>query len=260
MKTGIVLAEQILYYAHELSVELYYWIVTRQNAAAAGEINSVNYENIYTSATNGITTFKAIQQVKQMIGGLADDLNEFVEESSDGRRLTEENCDKDENRQCGEGIDFECSCEDKNYTCACDLCQCGEGIEFKCSCEDKKYNCACDLNYDFIKVQRNAGCDGVDSDGDKVIDWCEDRFKPSLLLTEPMTFMCDLTEPEKLCFNSKIFQKETHARKFLSKQVHITDDCALQSQLDFNLTKLEGTSCSNTVFSKLYTLCIFISF
>lgn len=172
-----------------------------------------------------------------MIGGLADDLNEFIEESSDGRRLAETNCNEDENRQCG------------------------DGIEYKCSCEDKKYTCACDLNYDFIKVQRNAGCDGVDSDGDKIIDLCEDRFKPSLLLTEPTTFMCDLTEPEKLCFNSKIFTNDTHAMSFLSKQVQITDDCALQSQLDFNLTKVEGTSCSNTVFSKCrLSVSLYVSF
>lgn len=116
--------------ANQVSQEAYERTVNDQNADVESELHKVNYNNIFTAATNGITTFNAIQQVKQLVGGLADDLNEFIEESSDGRRLTQNDCENDPNKQCGDGL-FD-----------------------KCSCEDKKYKCDCSLNYDFIKMVR----------------------------------------------------------------------------------------------------------
>lgn len=62
--------------------------------------------------------------------------------------------------------------------------------------------------------------------------------------------MCERSDPEKLCFTTEVFQNDMSAKKFLRNQVQVTDDCALQSQLDYSLEKVEGSSCSNTVFSK----------
>ena len=62
--------------------------------------------------------------------------------------------------------------------------------------------------------------------------------------------MCDLSDPDKLCFDSETFLSEEDAMKFICSQVNVNDDCATQSQLSYDLAKLEDSKCSSTLFRK----------
>lgn len=216
--------------ASKLASALYGAMVEKPDYYADREIQVINFKNLMTTANNGITTFKAVQQVKQLLGDIADDLTALVEEDEDGRRLAENTCDhlKKDKVKCGD-------VNDKSAPCQCD---------------DHRYTCECKLNYSFIKLQSTAGCDGVDSDNDFYIDICEDRFPPRLVFTKPETFMCDLSDPDKLCFDSETFLSEEDAMKFIRSQVNVNDDCATQSQLSYDLAKLEDSKCSSTLFRK----------
>ena len=102
-----------------------------------------NYDNIITSTQNGITIFKAVQQVKELLGDVGEDLDDFIEEDREsGRRLTEDACSENS------------ACNDATSTC---------------NCEDKGYFCDCKPNYEFLKRQRSAGCDSFDSDSNGFI-------------------------------------------------------------------------------------------
>lgn len=201
---------------------LYTSMVEMPDMYASRELQEVNYANVITVGRNGISTFKAVQQVKALLGNFADDYYDSVAEDSNGRRLL-------------------VSCFDS------DKCKLGDSCD--CPSEaDMTRLCDCSPNWDYIKVQKEAGCDLRDSDGDKIDDNCEDRFPPGLIF--PNDFQCDKTIPKKLCYDEFTFPSNELAENYLRDGMKIIDDCASSSQLSYNISRIDGTSCSSTVFGK----------
>lgn len=198
-------------------------MVVREDLYTDRDLQESNYENILTSTQNGITTFKAVKQVQQMLGDIGDDFDDLVNEDNEGRRLSEEDCADD------------AVCKDPSS---------------RCDCEDKSFYCDCQPNYDFIKVQPLAGCDGLDSDGDGKADNCEDNVAPRLVLKNSYLFLCDKTNPQKLCFGDETFKQYSNAENFLLSQVQVSDDCATQSQLSIDVNRVDSSTCGETTYSK----------
>jgi hypothetical protein len=109
---------------------------------------------------------------------------------------------------------------------------------------DPRYKCDCTINYNHVAKQQFAGCDEFESDGDGFVDYYEDRFPPSLLLSDAALFRCDKDDPNKLCYSDEVFTEYTHAKDFLNFTVKVTDDCAPFKQKKFSKGKevmLKGT-------------------
>jgi hypothetical protein len=176
-------------------------------------------------------------EVAEDINDLAEDINDLAEDGSNDRRLqVVESCE----------IDDACSKGD---------CKCANAIDP--NQRDKTKDCDCNTNYDFIKKQKGAGCDEFDSDGDSIIDLCEDRHPPTLMFANAALFKCDEANLAKHCYTEKVFLNNEHAKNFLKDQVIITDDCLIAKGLDMVISR-EGT-CSETVFTLVprqnYTEC-----
>lgn len=114
----------------KVSKALYTVMVTKPDLRVDREIRVATYKNVITSAQNIFTTFRAIQQVKDLIGDVSDDINEIIDSDTNGRRLSEH-------------------CEVDAF--------CSESTS-PCSCDDPKYLCDCTPNFDFIVMQPGAGC------------------------------------------------------------------------------------------------------
>jgi hypothetical protein len=224
-----------------ISERLYSEIVTPKNAAKVGAERNAIYENVITNHKNIQTTFKAVQQLKQMLGEIAEDINELAEdinelaEDGGGRRLA---------KLCGS--------ED---ACSNGSCKCADALDP--NKRDPTKDCNCNPNYDYIKKQKGAGCDEFDSDGDNIIDYCEDRHPPTLMFANAALFKCDKTNLTKHCYTDEVFLENEHAENFLKDQVIVTDDCLIAKGLDMVISR-EGT-CSETVFTLVprqnYTEC-----
>ena len=102
---------------HELFVNIYDDMDVTKNDADDDDTRDSNYDNITTSNKNNQKTFKAIQQVKQILGEIADTINEEEEEENNGQPLI-----------------YQCDAEDK---CAQNICDCGARI----SLADPRSNC-----------------------------------------------------------------------------------------------------------------------
>lgn len=200
---------------------LYKSLVLRSDMYTDREVQEANYENIITTANNGISTFRALEQVQRMLGDFGDDIA-----NNDGRLLAEEVtvCD-----------DVDDVCKDPSSTCNCD---------------DEGYFCNCEPNYPFMKLQRLAGCDRYDSDGDGIADNCEDIFPPRLVVNNASLFLCDETDPQKLCYSASTFKEYSHAENFILNQVQVNDDCAKRNQLSIGTERIDSSVCGETTYSK----------
>eukprot|EP00979_Chaetoceros_neogracilis_P006713 scaffold1372_cov289-Chaetoceros_neogracile.AAC.17 len=227
--------------ALSISERLYSEIVNPKNAAKVSAERNAIYENVITNHKNIQTTFKAVQQLKQMLGEVAEDINDLAEDINDlaedggGRRLA---------KLCG-----------SDDACSKGNCKCADAMDP--NKRDPAKDCNCNPNYDYIKKQKGAGCDEFDSDGDNIIDFCEDRHPPTLMFANAALFKCDEANLTKHCYTEKVFLKNEYAENFLKDQVIVTDDCLIAKGLDMVISR-EGT-CSETVFSLFprqnYTEC-----
>lgn len=194
-------------------------MVTPQDSKNDKDYRDSIYDNVITTNYNVQTTFKAVQQVKQMLGELAATLEDDDEDKS--RRALIEICDSV--APCKEGF---CDCPDV----------------------DPRNSCDCSLNYAYISSQRDAGCDEFDSDGDGFIDICEDRYDPEILIGDASLFFCDKANPGKLCYTDEVFLERQHAINFIEFQMKVSDDCAPPKNLGMKIELTKGT-CSETVFT-----------
>ena len=93
---------------------LYEALVIRSDMYTDREVQEANYENIITTANNGISTFRALEQVQQMLGDLGDDIA-----NNDGRLLAEEVTVCEDTDVCKDPSST-CNCGDEGYFCDCE--------------------------------------------------------------------------------------------------------------------------------------------
>ena len=99
----------------------------------------------------------------------------------------------------------------------------------------------------FLVVLETAGCDGLDSDGDREYDVCEDRYPPELVLRDAELFRCDEDDTSRLCYGQKVFSNEAHLKNFLEYHFPATDDCQPSSKLSVTIES-EGGVCRDRVY------------
>lgn len=240
-------------YAHNqalsISERIYSEVVPPTDSAYDAAERKAIYENVITNHKNIITTFKAVQQLKQMLGEVAEDINDLAEDIND---LGEGEEGSDRRLQ----VAISCG---KETACGRGDCKCAGTVNP--NDRDPTKDCDCKPNYNFIMNQKGAGCDEFDSDGDNIIDFCEDRYPPSLLFANAALFKCDDANLTKHCYTEKVFVKYEHAENFLKDQVIVTDDCLILKGLDMDISR-EGT-CSASVFTLVprqnYTNCFNIT-
>ena len=92
-----------------------------------------------------------------------------------------------------------------------------------------------------------AGCDDMDSDGDREADVCEDRFPPNILARDAKIFRCDRDDTSKLCYTDKWFKNATDVFNFLEYEFPAADDCAPSTKLSVTIDYERG-ECQNTVY------------
>jgi len=100
-----------------------------------------------------------------------------------------------------------------------------------------------------IALPFSAGCDSLDSDGDRVVDVCEDQFPPELIVRNADMFQCENStdDPSRFCYTGAVFNNKNEAIKFLKYQFPVIDDCQSASKLNVNITQVAG-SCNLTRF------------
>ena len=91
---------------------------------------------------------------------------------------------------------------------------------------------------------QSAGCDSLDSDGDREKDNCEDQYPPELIVRNADMFKCK-NSTDDFCYTGAVFNDENEASQFLKSQFAVIDDCQLASKLDVNITQVAG-SCNAT--------------
>jgi hypothetical protein len=101
-----------------------------------------------------------------------------------------------------------------------------------------------------LRAKLSAGCDGYDSDGDGKVDNCEDRNPQRLVVKNTSLFLCDETDPQKLCYTSNTFKQYTDAENFILNQVQVNDDCAARNQLSIGTERIDSSVCGETTYSK----------
>jgi len=94
-----------------------------------------------------------------------------------------------------------------------------------------------------------AGCDDLDSDGDREVDECEDRYPPNIVLRNAEIFRCDDDDTSRLCYVDKWFKSEKQVRNFLGYQFPAADDCAPTTKLDVEIEHNPGSSCHDTTYT-----------
>jgi hypothetical protein len=96
----------------------------------------------------------------------------------------------------------------------------------------------------------SAGCDGLDSDGDGQVDYCEDQYPPELIVRNVEAFQCGNlnTDASRLCYTAVVFKDEAQVEIFLRGNMFVIDDCPA-TRLDIEIEKIEGTACKNTRYT-----------
>jgi len=233
--TGIKLGLRIVLFATEVGIaiseRLYKEIVTVQDLGVVSEVRTATYKNVITNHKNIITTFKGVKQLKKQLGDISDTLEEIKaaqaddsdDDSDDGRRMLEVLQEPSETDRC---------------------------VMFPntCSCDDPFYLYNCKPNYAHIQVQEFAGCDGQDSDGNSMIDDCEDRFAPTIIFADPLSFVTysDLTV---LQYSKTIFSNKTHVVNFFNISATVDDDCQDNINVKMNIEHdSDSGECENTMF------------
>jgi hypothetical protein len=95
-----------------------------------------------------------------------------------------------------------------------------------------------------------AGCDGLDSDGDGQVDYCEDQYPPELVLRKAEAFQCDYQnnpDASRYCYTAAVFKDEKQVEMLLRDNFVVIDDCPA-TELDIEINKIGGT-CKNTRFT-----------
>jgi hypothetical protein len=99
-------------------------------------------------------------------------------------------------------------------------------------------------------LRSQAGCDGLDSDGDGQVDYCEDQYPPELVVRNAEAFQCGNlnTDASRLCYTAVVFKDEAQVEIFLRGNFVVIDDCPA-TELDIEIKKIEGTACKNTRYT-----------
>jgi hypothetical protein len=94
-----------------------------------------------------------------------------------------------------------------------------------------------------------AGCDGLDSDGDGQVDYCEDQYPPELAVRNAESFRCDYenSDASRYCYTAVVFKDEKQVEMLLRDNFVVIDDCPA-TELDMEIKKIGGT-CKNTRFT-----------
>lgn len=101
--------------ASSISEKIYDEIVNKNhNGAHVADIRESINENVVTIFGNVNTVFAATQQLKVMLGEVADNLERLSEDDEEERRRLAENCQPEDN--CSRG---DCECEDPTRNCDC---------------------------------------------------------------------------------------------------------------------------------------------
>jgi hypothetical protein len=98
----------------------------------------------------------------------------------------------------------------------------------------------------------SAGCDGLDSDGDRKVDYCEDQYPPELVIRNAEAFQCGNlnTDASRLCYTSVVFKDEEQVEIFLRGNFVVIDDCPVPAtELGIEIKKIEGTACKDTRYT-----------
>jgi hypothetical protein len=231
--------------ALDVSEHVYAEIVKDQDDAAKDEIPSAIYENVITIHGNIIVTHTMLSTVYNIVTGIKNKVGAR-------RRL--------------ELID--CFNTTLGYVDNCS----------KPSCEDPTRYCDGSFNYEYISHLESgenfnktmgrlcipshhmssyqivlfffslAGCDGLDSDGDGQVDYCEDQYPPELVVRNAESFQCDYknSDASKYCYTAVVFKDEKQVKMFLRDNFVVIDDCPA-TELDMEIKKIGGT-CKNTHF------------
>ena len=93
-----------------------------------------------------------------------------------------------------------------------------------------------------------AGCYDLDSDGDRKVDDCEDRYPPNIVLRNAEIFRCDDDDTSRLCYDDKWFNSQKQVRNFLGYHFPAADDCAPTKKLSVKIEHDHG-SCHNTTYT-----------
>ena len=93
-----------------------------------------------------------------------------------------------------------------------------------------------------------AGCDQLDSDGNGIVDMCEDRFPPSIVLRNAEIFRFNDDDYTDLCYNGKVFSNKKQLFNFLDYQFPASDDYQSPSKLSVNISYASG-QCENTMYT-----------
>ena len=244
----------------------------KDGAFAGGRDDSI-YNNVITNHGNIIQTFYATQQLKTMLGDVQTGLEGDREERDEQRRrrLQSVPC------TYAEGLDLtDCTCVDTSRGFSPAPC----GV---ISCQNENKLCDGTYNYPLISELITgkyylflmflfvyiicthakqlscppclscfpAGCDDLDSDGDKEVDVCEDRFPPNILIRDAKLFRCDDDDTSKLCYTDKWFKNEKQVLNFLEYEFAAADDCAPSTKLSVELDKdtTADSTCENTKYT-----------
>eukprot|EP00957_Ditylum_brightwellii_P148868 11333262-Ditylum_brightwellii.AAC.1 len=201
------------------SEQIYTEIVGTKNEDHSSDRSDAIYQNVITNHGNIITTFAATQQLKVMLGEISEGLAK----------------DDDENRR---RLLSDCVSTADGYISGCE----------EVSCEDITRLCDGSFNYPYIAHLKGAGCDELDSDGDRDYDVCEDRYKPELVVRDAGIFRCDDDDTKRLCYNGKVFQNEKQVKNFLDYHFPASDDCSSTNMLGVTIKHKRGT-CRDTVYT-----------
>ena len=95
----------------------------------------------------------------------------------------------------------------------------------------------------------SAGCDGLDSDGDGQVDYCEDQYPPELVVRNAEAFQCGNlnTDASRLCYTAVVFKDEEQVETFLRGNFVVIDDCPA-TELDIEIKKIGG-ECNKTRYT-----------
>ena len=125
----------ILKKTNATSKKLYREKVKKQNKEYDVDVADSNYENLLTTNNNILTVFKAVQQVKAMLGEVAEAVEDNF--SAESRRQLQDICGVESPPAC---------CLEKDE----------EGDDITCACTDPRFNDDCSVNFSYIAYQKDG--------------------------------------------------------------------------------------------------------